>query len=150
MCANQLLGELPPEEINPLRRKPDGFFVMPIAAAKPCRKQGCSALVRDGGGYCQAHKREVKQQVEQRRESSTKRGYGYKWQQAREQFLREHPLCECPDCLAGQKRTIASSVVDHKIPHKGDMKLFWDRSNWQAMSKRCHDSKTAREDGRWG
>jgi 5-methylcytosine-specific restriction protein A len=26
------------------------------------------------------------------------------------------------------------------------MKLFWDRSNWQSMSKACHDRKTARED----
>lgn len=24
--------------------------------------------------------------------------------------------------------------------------LFWDRNNWQSLSKRCHDRKTARED----
>jgi prophage lambdaSa04, HNH endonuclease family protein len=28
--------------------------------------------------------------------------------------------------------------------------LFWDKTNWQAMSKRCHDRKTAREDGGFG
>ncbi len=123
---------------------------MPIAAAKPCRHHGCNALVRDGGGYCAEHKREVKQKVEQQRESSTQRGYGYKWQQARVQFLREHPLCECPECKAGDVRVIVATVVDHITPHKGDMKLFWDRKNWQAMSKSCHDKKTAREDGRWG
>lgn len=123
---------------------------MPSLAPKPCRHTACRALVRDGGGYCLAHKREVKKQVEERRESSTKRGYGYKWQQAREVFLREHPLCECPECKAGELRVKASTVVDHIIPHKGDMKLFWDRKNWQAMSKPCHDKKTAKEDGRWG
>ena len=123
---------------------------MPSLAAKPCRQSGCSALVRDGGGYCAAHKREVKKQVEERRESSTKRGYGYKWQQAREQYLREHPLCECPECMAGELRVTVATVVDHKIPHKGDKKLFWDRKNWQAMSKPCHDKKTAKEDGGWG
>ena len=111
---------------------------------------GCGALVRDGTGFCEAHKRVVKQQVEEQRESSTKRGYGYKWQQAREQFLREHPLCECPDCQAGKLRVTVATVVDHRIPHKGDKKLFWDRKNWQAMSKPCHDKKTAKEDGRWG
>ena len=126
-----------------------GFF-MPSLAPKPCRQNGCSALVREGGGYCAVHKREVKKQVEERRESSTQRGYGYKWQQAREQFLREHPLCECPECKAGELRVIVATVVDHRIPHKGDKKLFWDRKNWQAMSKPCHDKKTAKEDGRWG
>ena len=30
-------------------------------------------------------------------------------------------------------------IVDHKIPHKGDWKLFWRRSNWQTMHKGCHD-----------
>jgi 5-methylcytosine-specific restriction protein A len=30
------------------------------------------------------------------------------------------------------------------------MKLFWDRANWRAMSKQCHDRKTAREDGGFG
>ena len=122
---------------------------MPIAAAKPCRQHGCSALVRDGG-YCIAHKREAKKKVEQQRESSTQRGYGYKWQQARVQFVREHPLCECPECQAGIVRVTVATVVDHIIPHKGDLSLFWDRNNWQAMSKTCHDKKTAREDGRWG
>lgn len=74
------------------------------------------------------------------RESSASRGYGYKWQKAREGFLRSHPLCECPHCMAGQLRVRAATVVDHIIPHRGDMKLFWDKSNWQALAKECHDS----------
>lgn len=44
----------------------------------------------------------------------------------------------------------AASVVDHRRPHRGDMKLFWDRNNWQSMAKECHDRKTAREDGGFG
>lgn len=43
-----------------------------------------------------------------------------------------------------------ATIVDHIIPHKGNMELFWDRDNWQAMSKECHDKKTAREDGGFG
>jgi 5-methylcytosine-specific restriction protein A len=43
-----------------------------------------------------------------------------------------------------------ATVVDHKIPHKGDMKLFWDRSNWQSLCKCHHDIKTATEDGGFG
>ncbi|WP_260427988.1 hypothetical protein [Burkholderia stagnalis] len=41
-------------------------------------------------------------------------------------------------------------MVDHRIPHRGDPALFWDQSNWCAMSKPCHDAKTAREDGGFG
>ncbi|MFT0137292.1 HNH endonuclease [Alcanivoracaceae bacterium MT1] len=70
------------------------------------------------------------------RSSAAKRGYGKRWQKAREQFLAENPLCVF--CQArGLVR--AATVVDHKIPHKGDMKLFWRRSNWQALCKPCHD-----------
>lgn len=79
------------------------------------------------------------------RESSTKRGYGYKWQKAREVWLREHPLCA--DHLS-RGQYVPASVVDHIVPHKGDRKLFWDRKNWQSLCKRCHDSaKQAQERG---
>lgn len=44
----------------------------------------------------------------------------------------------------------AAEVVDHKIPHGGDMVLFWDRNNWQALAKACHDRKTATRDGGFG
>jgi 5-methylcytosine-specific restriction protein A len=30
------------------------------------------------------------------------------------------------------------------------MKLFWDKRNHQALCKRCHDEKTASEDGGFG
>jgi len=71
------------------------------------------------------------------RESSAKRGYGSRWQKAREAFLREHPLCA--DHLA-RGQLVAATVVDHIKPHKGDRKLFWCRKNWQSLCKHCHDS----------
>ncbi|WP_288659528.1 MULTISPECIES: HNH endonuclease [Pseudomonas] len=75
--------------------------------------------------------------------SSTQRGYGYKWQQARLQHLREHPLCVYCERLG---RVTAASVVDHKTPHRGDMTLFWDRANWQSLCKPCHDSVKKQEE----
>lgn len=43
----------------------------------------------------------------------------------------------------------AATVVDHKIPHKGDYVLFWDSTNWQSLCKLHHDStKQAAEKGR--
>ena len=43
---------------------------------------------------------------------------------------------------------IRETVVDHIVPHRGDQKLFWDKSNWQPLCKACHDRKTWREDNR--
>ncbi len=43
-----------------------------------------------------------------------------------------------------------ATEVDHIIPHKGDMSLFWDPSNWQSLCHACHSRKTAREDGGFG
>jgi 5-methylcytosine-specific restriction protein A len=77
--------------------------------------------------------------------SSTARGYTYRWQKEGKAFLELHPLCQCADCDEGRKRLLPATVVDHRIPHRGDMRLFWDRSNWQAMSKPCHDRKTQQE-----
>ena len=71
--------------------------------------------------------------------------YGYRWQRAREGYLRKHPLCK--HCLSRGMVTKAT-VVDHEIPHKGDAGLFWDSTNWQSLCKTCHDSwKQALEKG---
>lgn len=61
-------------------------------------------------------------------------------------YLRSHPLCECDDT---QCNGIAT-VVDHRIPHNGDRSLMYRWDNLQAMTKPCHDRKTAREDGGFG
>jgi 5-methylcytosine-specific restriction protein A len=75
------------------------------------------------------------------RPSAAKRGYDGRWRKAREGYLRKHPLCVL--CEAG-KRVVVATVVDHIVPHRGDDRLFWDSSNWQALCKTCHDRKTAR------
>lgn len=68
--------------------------------------------------------------------TSTQRGYGYAWQQARLVHLNSHPLCVYCE---RDDRVTAASVVDHVIPHRGDMTLFWDRTNWQSLCRPCHD-----------
>lgn len=122
---------------------------MALKPMKPCAAPACGALVR-GVRYCPKHEyltRVVTQQHDERRESSTQRGYSYKWQQARKGFLAKHPLCtECER----QGRITAATDLDHIIPHKGDKDAFWTRSNWQALCHPCHSRKTATEDGGWG
>lgn len=77
--------------------------------------------------------------------NSGERGYGSRWQKARHYFLLKHSLCVYCE---KQGRTTAATVVDHIKPHKGDMELFWDSSNWQPLCKMCHDSIKAREEVR--
>lgn len=79
--------------------------------------------------------------------TTAQRGYGSRWQKARQTFLLRSPLCvEC----SRNGRVTEARVVDHVVPHRGDQDLFWDTSNWQALCKRCHDVKTATEDGGFG
>lgn len=75
--------------------------------------------------------------------TSTQRGYGYKWQKAREVFLREHPLCVM--CAAEDRVTVAT-VVDHIVPHRGDQSLFWRRSNWQPLCATHHSRDKQRQE----
>ncbi|KIF80784.1 HNH endonuclease family protein [Noviherbaspirillum autotrophicum] len=135
---------------------------MATRAKTVCRHPACGKLV-DAPGYCDKHSALYRRQSDERRGNANERGYGRKWQNARETYLREHPLCECDECRR-EGLIIPSTVVDHIVPHKlkeakdsGDpaavtraQSLFWDRKNWQAMSKPCHDRKTAREDGGFG
>ncbi|MEC2220968.1 HNH endonuclease [Bacillus subtilis] len=113
-------------------------------ALKPCNEPGCPNLTREE--YCEQHKR-IKPAYDQYRESAAKRGYNSKWRQARLGYLSKHPLCAA--CMMQGRRTPAT-VVDHIVPHKGDMKLFWDSSKWQPLCGPCHSRKTAKEDGGFG
>lgn len=90
-----------------------------------------------------------KQHAEKFRPNSHQRGYTPRWRKARNTYLSRPENALCRSCQAQGKVTVAT-VVDHIKPHKGDQKLFWDTANWQPLCKPCHDSKTAREDGRWG
>lgn len=79
--------------------------------------------------------------------SRSKRGYTREWDRCSKAYLQSNPLCV--HCMRTGVRT-AATITDHITPHKGDMSLFWDESNWQSLCKRCHDVKTASEDGGFG
>jgi 5-methylcytosine-specific restriction protein A len=78
-----------------------------------------------------------------RRGSSTARGYGSRWQRERLIYLAEHPLCRMCQSLG---KIEPATVVDHRKPHKGDPQLFWSKDNWQALCKPHHDRDKQREE----
>lgn len=114
---------------------------MSIAALRPCTYPGCAALVADG--RCVQHRAVVRKQSRER----TPNLYGRKWQQYRLHYLRAHSLCV--HCAQRGVLTPANEV-DHITPHRGDMRLFWNHDNHQALCHSCHSTKTARYDGGFG
>ena len=125
---------------------------MPPRPHKVCRKAGCSRLTQNRNGYCEECQEYAKQKetdrlaaalknADKKRGNSAQRGYGEKWRKERIAYLQENPLCvEC----AKRGLVVAATVVDHVIPHRGDVKLFWRRSNWQPLCRWCHNEKTRR------
>ena len=55
------------------------------------------------------------------RGNASERGYDGKWRSARALFLKKNPLCV--KCREEGKLT-AATVVDHVIPHRGDLALL--------------------------
>jgi 5-methylcytosine-specific restriction enzyme A len=70
------------------------------------------------------------------RPDASGRGYGGSWKAAAARFKRAHP--HCLGCAA-LNRKVATVVVDHVVPHKGDQELFWNASMWQPSCRWHHD-----------
>ncbi len=70
------------------------------------------------------------------------------WKRESKAFLAEHPFCvakgigtESAYVICGQPATI----VDHRIPHRGNEAAFWNQGNWQSLCVAHHQAKTGRE-----
>ena len=116
---------------------------MPSLPKRICRKPGCNELTQ-GSRYCSEHMYMATIDKGVKRASATQRGYNSRWRTVSKMYLREHPLCECEECVKARKHTTAN-VVHHVIEHHGNYELFWDQDNWQAMNKKCHDRHTLME-----
>lgn len=119
---------------------------MATRAKRPCNYPGCHKLVDNG--YCAEHKKHDRKRT-RTKSAEHQKLYDSRWKRESKAFIKANPFCQCDECKR-LNRLMQSEVTDHHIPHKGDIKLFWDRSNWRALNKRCHDRKTAREDGGFG
>ena len=114
---------------------------MPINPPRSCNEPGCPNVTHSK--YCNKHAAEHTRVHTRERVGSNKQGYNNHWRRERKAFLLRNTLCE--NCLNKHDVIRAATQVDHVIPHKGNMKLFWDVSNWEALCHSCHSKKTARE-----
>lgn len=70
--------------------------------------------------------------------SEWKKLYDENWKKYRLVFLHHNPKCYA----CGKK----SEVVDHLIPHKGNIDMFWKVDNFLPLCKKHHDEVTNRFD----
>jgi 5-methylcytosine-specific restriction protein A len=78
------------------------------------------------------------------RTSTTRHGVLYRkaaWTRASKAFRQRPENVLCVDCKS-RGLVAESRVTDHKIPHRGDERLFWDEANWQGLCWSCHSSKS--------
>ena len=114
---------------------------MPLSPKTPCSK--CGTLKR---GRCPKCEKERLKRLPRRHDYQDLYNTTA-WRRARLAFLAENPYCvECEK----QGRDRLAEHVDHIVPHKGDLDLFWDQENWQPLCRRCSNRKTAIEDGGFG
>ena len=111
---------------------------MPERISRICGEPGCAVETKDT--YCGAHKRD--------NVSSRARAYQYLYytkgwkKHTRAAVLQRDPMCKDPFKIGCHN---PSTDADHIIPHRGDVKLFFDLNNLQGLCKSCHSRKTKLE-----
>lgn len=103
---------------------------------------GCGRIVAHGTRcQCQiASTRARNKRHDANRPSASARGYNSAWQKARAAWLAMYPACNHPGCTAQAR------IVDHIIPHRGDMVKFWDKNNWQSLCQHHHNAHKQRQE----
>lgn len=79
-----------------------------------------------------------KAEIDAKRGSAAKRGYGRRWRKIRKAVLASEPLCRfCKD----MGKIVGAEVVDHIDGNTANND--WD--NLRPLCKSCHDRRTARD-----
>ena len=105
---------------------------MPLKAPWACK---CGKRIAAGQPcpVCTAPRKRVH---DAKRLGARVRVYDTKWDRERAAYLAAHPWCV--RCAAHGLKAKAT-VVNHKIAHRGDLRLFWNRRNWEPVCAACHN-----------
>ena len=107
-----------------------------------CTTPGCPTLVPTGTGQCQACTQARHRRTNQRRPTTTQRGYGRAWFRTRGHQLKHHPTC----AHCGQP----AAHVHHIDGHGPNGPRGHDPTNLLSLCLSCHSRVTARDQpGGW-
>jgi 5-methylcytosine-specific restriction protein A len=112
---------------------------------RTCGARSCRRVAEQGQQYCAEHKDYGVQREKQQKEKRWWSAWysSSQWSNLRKLVLARDPICmwaEDGGCIK------PSTIVDHKIPHRGDRALWADLTNLQGLCHHHHAIKTARED----
>lgn len=112
---------------------------------KTCKAPSCRTVAEQGKDFCAEHSdyAVVREKQQKARRWWSKWYATAQWSNLRKLVLGRDPVCmwdEDGGC------TKPSTIVDHKIPHRGDRSLWADLKNLQGLCAHHHGVKTARED----
>jgi 5-methylcytosine-specific restriction protein A len=93
---------------------------------KVCPVRGCPNLT--SGRWCQVHSQSAGHHL-----YNSKR-----WKLLRDAVRVEQPFCQEPGCRR------LTDHVDHIVPHRGDVELFYQKTNLQGLCVEHHGAKTKR------
>ncbi|MDP3271307.1 HNH endonuclease [Limnobacter sp.] len=109
---------------------------MPISPARPCSHPGCKALVRDGSGRCEAHRRKAWA----KRPDAAKRITGRRLQALRVALFEREPLCA--ECKRNGVVRLATQRDHIQSLEEGGAE---DEDNTQGLCDECHEGKSLKE-----
>lgn len=125
---------------------------MPVAPAAFCsgKSHRCTAKATRRG-LCDECFLVRQAAYDEARPSAAARGYDREWAATRLAYLADHPWCECDDCLLLPLYQRPEAVIVDHIDGLGPLGVRGhDPTNLRAMTKRCHDKRTARDQpGGW-
>ena len=118
---------------------------MATAPLKACNVPGCVERHNNRSGLCDLHEAEklkaYAKDYDDRRGSSSKRGYGSRWQRIRAAALRRCPLCI--ECLRKEGRAEQAKVVHHIDGDQFNNK----NNNLMCLCRECHERMHGRLTG---
>lgn len=98
-----------------------------------------------------------KWQPDDKRGDRHARGYGYAWDKLRLRVLAAaNGLCQCPDCMGGDKRLRVADQVHHIVGKTEARGMGWTDeqidapSNLMAINRVCHASITGKQGTHYG
>lgn len=115
------------------------MILLPLKPFRPCSYPGCPELIR-GGGRCEKHKKQSRQEQDRQRGNFRERGYTSQWDKVRALQLARAPLC----AMCMQHDRVEPATVVHHIKPITEGGAMLDMDNLMSLCRQCHEATHGR------